>query len=245
MAGTSRTKAELASTLDLSLSSVSRHIREIESLQLAERTPDDYILTAAGRLAVEEYDRFEERLANFDRLASALSALPPGTPLDPSLLTSEVVLADRTLPHQPIDAYASILEQARHVRAVIPVVVPRLVELYHRRIIEEGMTAELVLTEPVLERLIAAHTEEFRRALDTGRLSIRQTDSAAYGLSIVETEAGLSANFLPFVETGLHALVKSVDPAAIQWAEVVYEQRWRAADPLPSGRPSSSDDDGE
>lgn len=234
MAKAPRTKDELSTALDLSRSTIDRSIRELETQYLVEPNPNGYMTTVAGQLALEEYDRLDSRLSNFDRFARALSVLPPDAPVDASLLAnSEVTLADPTNPHQPIDAYAAVLERATHVRTMVPAVIPQLVDASHRRIVEEELTAQVVLSEAVLERLIAAYTERFQGALDTGRLSVRQTEELTYGLSIVEARMGLSVNVLTYTETGAHALIRSIDPAAIQWAEVVFGQGWQAAQPLP------------
>lgn len=236
MAKAPRTKDELSTALGLSRSTIDRRIRELETQYLVEPGPRGYMMTAAARLATERYEEFDAQLANFDRLARALSVLPPDVPLDSSLLTSDVTLSDPSVPQQPVSEYAAIVEQATHVRAMSSTIVPQLVEIYHRKIVEDGMTAQLLLTDAVLERLIATYAEEFQRTLETGRLSVRLIEEPSYGLSIVETELGMSVNLLLSVDTGVHALVKSIDPAAVQWAEVVYDQQWRVAQPLPNGR---------
>ena len=233
MAKAPRTKDELQTAFGLSRSTIDRRIRELETHQLVEPTRGGYMMSAAGRLAIETYEELDARLADFDQLARALAVLSPDAPLDSSLLSSEVTLSGPDGPQQPITEYAAVVEQATHVRAVVPTIIPRLVEIFHRKITEDGMTAQLLLTEAVLERLIATYATEFQRMLDTGRLSVRRIDETEYGLAIVETELGISVNLLLSAETATHALVKSIDPASVQWAEIVFAQQWRIADSLP------------
>jgi predicted transcriptional regulator len=234
MAKAPRTKDELSAALGLSRSTIDRHIRKLEMNQLVEPTQGGYTMSAAGQLAIETYEELDIRLANFDRLARALAVLPPDAPLDSSLLSGEVTLSGPNVPHQPVTEYATAIEQATHVRAVIPTITPQIIELYHRKITKEGTTAQFLLTEAVLERLITTYTTEFRGMLDTGRLSIRRVEEVDYGVAIVETELGISVNLLLYLSGGVHALVKSIDPASVQWADIVFAQRWRTAELLPN-----------
>lgn len=233
VATTPRSKAELASALDLSRSTIDRSIRELVTYRLVEEADDGFITTTPGDLALAEYDRFSERLEGFGRIAEALSVLPADAPIDRSLLgNTEVTLADPDRPDRPTDAYAAVIEEATAIREIAPVIDPRLVETYRRRIVEEGLTVRLVATGDVTQRLVSAYTESLQATLETGRLSIREVESFPYRLTIAESATGLSVNVVTYTERGVHGFLKCIDPDAIQWAELLYRQQWRTATPL-------------
>ncbi len=229
-------KRDLVDDLDVSRSTIDRGIRELEGIGLIERTDGKYRRTLCGRLALAEYDAFESRIDGLIEGSSVLSKLPPDADFDAAVLDgAEIVRAKRHSPHVPVSRLGDVVSRATHVRAMAPAVMPQQVETYRTGIVERGLTAEVVLSDAVVGRLVAAYPDALEEALETGRLSLRRTEeSIPYSLLVADTPDGREIGALVYGDSGVRAFVGNDDPAAVAWAEDCLAERWERAEPFPS-----------
>lgn len=230
-------KRDMDDRLDVSRSTINRSVRELEATGLIERTGGGYRRTLAGQIALEEYDAFESRI---DGVVSGLDALEPlaaDTELDAAMLDgAEVVLAERHSPHLPVTELCDLLDRGREVTGFAPAVLPQLVATIRDGVVDRGMRVDLAVTEPVVERLVSAYSDEVQAAADTGNLTLRSVaDDLAYGLLVVETDDGPTAALVVFGESGARALVTNPAADAVVWARDRVAVTWDEADPLPIG----------
>lgn len=235
--GTPKQKRGLVEELDVSRSTVDRSVRELEDAAMIEQTSGGYRRTACGRLLLEEYEQFTDRIGAVSNCSSLLGSIPRTAALDAAMLTgADVVLSDRPTPQRPTEELHSLVEGADRVRSFSPAVVPQQVALYRRQIVSEGTTAEVVLTVDTVERMLAEHRDELQEALATGRLTVLETEeSLPYGLTVAEFGDETRSGLVVYGESGIHGLVRNDAAAAVEWGERQFEARREGARPLSPG----------
>lgn len=230
-------KRDIDDRLDVSRSTIDRSIRELEATGFVERTAGGYRRTLAGRLALEEYDAFESRIGGVVESLDALSTLPADARLDASLFDdARVVFAERHSPHQPVTALCDHLGGVSAVHGFSPTVLPQFVDTLRETIVSCGTTAKLAVTEPVVERLVSAYSDDLQVAAETGNLTVRSlARELVYGLYVAETDDGPETGLLILGESGPRAFVANDDPDAVEWARARVNEVWQTGDPLPVG----------
>ncbi|MFC5366772.1 helix-turn-helix transcriptional regulator [Salinirubrum litoreum] len=228
-------KCELDDELDVSRSTIDRAIRELEGLGLVERAEDGYFRTLSGTLALEEYDRFKSRMDGVLEARDVLSPLPSDADVDAAVVDgAEVVLADRHSPLRPARHQVEIVERASHVRAAASAVLPQHVDAYYQGIVERGMHAEIILSTPVMERVVADHDTKFHDSLTTGRVDLRQLDrDLSYSLMVASTPDGPVMGMLVYVQGGIRGFVGNDSQEAVSWARARLDDYWSQASPIP------------
>lgn len=226
-------KPDLQRALDVSRSTVDRACRELEYWGLVERDGSRFRQSAAGVVAHEEVERFTTRLQGIERVADMLGPLEPEVdpPLDGVLFDDAIVVApDRRSPRRPVDEQTTIVERSSEVRTLGARVLPQLVETYHRRIVEDGMRASIVLHDAIIERLVASYRKELGECLATGRLDLRRSEHRpTYSLALGETADGPAVGLLFYGESETRGFLGTDHPAAVCWARRRFEERWQEA----------------
>ncbi|MFC6725269.1 helix-turn-helix transcriptional regulator [Halobium palmae] len=229
-------KRDLVAELDVSRSTVDRAVRELEGTGLVERAADGYRRTLAGKIALDEYRQFADRIRGVKAGRELLAELSPDTPFDAAMLEGgEIVRPERHSPHLPVNRLSELVERAERVRAFASAVFPQQVDTYHRAIVQDGMEARLVVTRDVVDRLVAAYREQLAAALDTGRLAIRATEEALpYSLVVADTSDGTEVGQLVYAEEGgVKGFIGNDGIDAVEWAEREIARRWERGAPLP------------
>jgi predicted transcriptional regulator len=228
-------KCELDDKLDVSRSTIDRAVRELEGLGLVERAEDGYYRTLSGKLALGEYSRFRSRMGGVLSAREVLSPLPNDADVDFAVLDgADIVLADRHSPLRPARHQIAIVDRATHVRAFASAVLPQHVDAYYEGIVNRGMSAEIILSTPVMERVVADHDEKFHDSLRTGRVDLRQLDrDLPYGLMVASTPDGPMMGMLVYVQEGIKGFVGNDDPEAVSWARAQLADYWADASMVP------------
>ena len=228
------TKGDIEDRLDVSRSTVDRTLRELVQWGLIERSGSNYRRTAAGTLVLTEFDRFEDRTGAIEQAAELLDQLDVEPDIDGSVFEdAEIVRADRNSPHRPVDAHGKRLEYATKVKTIGAAVLPQLVETYHRRIVNDGVEAEILLSQEVLTRLLSAYREQLNEGLQSGRASIREIDFIPeYSMMIAETPTGTELGCLFYSGTEVTGFIGTDNKEAICWATNRFDQLWESAEPL-------------
>jgi predicted transcriptional regulator len=223
-------KRDLRDELDLSRSTVYKAVRELEESGLAVETDDEVRLTLVGRLLAEEYRGFEARVCAVHDQKSLLSVLPADAPVSTDLVTgAEAVLAERHAPTRPVAYIDELVRSVDYVFGLAPVVLPQYVDLFYEEVVDSGLTADLVLEAPVVEFLWEDHGEKMAEALETGRLSVHQTDETLpFGLIASEDEGIV---LIVYDESGeLRGVLLNDTEAALDWSERVFRTHWDRTD---------------
>lgn len=232
-----RRKCELSEELDESRSTIDRALRELEAAGFVERDDPGYRTTLAGELTLAEYDRYAARLDGIAEFQDALSSLPTEEPLDTSLFeNADVSLPSQRSPHEPIEALEAVLADADHACIVGMSIVPQYVELYRGQIVEEGMTADFILSEVVVEWLVSRRTELLTLIVELGEITLSETTTDwAFSLFVTEHESvsasdlryaqsDRSVGVLLYDEATLLAFVHNDTREAVAWREALFDR---------------------
>ncbi|SFR69339.1 helix-turn-helix transcriptional regulator [Halogeometricum limi] len=232
---TGRRKRDLAEAMALSRSTLDRAIRELADAGLVERGEEGYARTLCGQLALEEYDRAVRRVEGIVSGSAVVGSLDAETAFDAAVLAgADVVEAKRPSPQEPLRRLGNILERADHADAFSPAIFPTQVDTYHRRVVHDGLTANVLVTGAVTSRLVSSYSDETKEALQTGRLEVRwTTDLPPYSLLVAETPSGPELGILTYDDTGILGFVGNDTSDAVAWGRREHARRWDDAEPLP------------
>ncbi len=183
-----RQKCELADDLEESRSTIDRALRELEDAGFVERADRGYRTTLTGELALEAHRRYSARLDGLAAARDALDPLPTDAALDGALFEEATVsLPTSCSPHAPVEALESLLAGADHARVFATAVIPAYVDIYYEQIVEEGMTADIVCAEGVLDWILARREEQLTAIAGCDGVRLWET-SADRAVSLVVTE---------------------------------------------------------
>jgi predicted transcriptional regulator len=214
-----RPRHVLVDLVDDSKSTVYKGLTQLEEAGLIERGEAGFSPTLYGVLALARYDALAGTAA-FGDLLDGLS----GDAVDPAALVgAEVVRPDETDAERHLDALWRVLDDARSVRGVAPVVSPGYVERF-RAYVDGGLEAELVLPMAVVDSLRA---DPDVLADVAARATLYETEwTVPFGLLVTD---GDDPQVVVELRDGplVTGLVTNDTPAALAWAESTFE-RFRA-----------------
>jgi predicted transcriptional regulator len=226
----------LVDRLDHSRSTVDRALDELAGLGLVTREDGGHRLTTAGELVTAEQNRYVDRLETLSTVADPLAALPHDAEIPSHVLDgADVVTPEPHSPQLPVRPLCDLLDESTSVRSFAPAVAPEQVACYRRNVVDGDCSADLVVTEPVLERLAADFRGDLLAGLETGRLDVRRVaagEGLPFGLAVCERPDGPALGLVVYADVGVRGFVGTDDPAAVEWARSRLEDCWAAATPV-------------
>lgn len=230
-----KSKRDLVDALSVSRSTVDRAVRKLETRGFVERSDGTVDIALKGRLALAAYESLVTDVASLRVAGDVLEPLDSKALMDVSLLrNAEVVQPDPVTPNQPVATLRDHLREASQVRGFATGVLPSHVNEYYERVVEHGASVELVITEDVLEEVVASYGDAFEEALETGRFHVWLADrTLEYSLLVVEKANQTVVCALVYADRGVFGVVENDDERAEQWAISVFEELRENADPVP------------
>lgn len=229
-------KPALSTELDVARSTVDRAIRELQARGLVVRGDDGFELTTCGEVAVELYERFASRLRAMCDAQDVVAELPSREFAHPDVLSgADVVRATASAPDRPVRAFLDLVEASTHVRGFSPTAYGAYVDVFERRVVEGGMTAELVFGDDALAELTTTYGDPIQRAVDTGRVDVYRVERLPMaGVSVLTREDGSRVVAMGAYDgTGLSALVVNESSDALAWADGLVDDRVERAEEMP------------
>ncbi|MWG33849.1 helix-turn-helix transcriptional regulator [Halomarina oriensis] len=227
LSDTSAEKPRIVSELEMPRSTVDYAIRDLLSARLVKRSADGYHLTTFGELTRQAYERYRSTVDDTRATIELLDELPAGTVDDSApFRDAAVVTPDPSAPDRPFRRFVGLVREASHVVGFTPVVVQQYVDVFHERLTDGTMTAELVLSPDVLERLASNYAEQFGEMLHTGRLDVRETDrTLPFGLAVCDCDTDEQRVVL-VVHTshGCCGLIENTTERSVEWGREQYRQ---------------------
>ena len=183
-------KKQIEDGLDVSRPTVDRAFREMEEYGLLTSTGTTYELTRFGRLCCETCGSLLEEIDEKVGLATVLSHLPESASLDDRLLDdAEVIQVETYAPLTPISEIGTFVAEADYIVGYSNAILPYYVEFFHRRVLEEGLKAQVLLPTDVLERAVADYREKLEVLLDARDFElVVTTDSLPYDIVTVDDQ---------------------------------------------------------
>lgn len=212
-------KRTLEDALGCSRSTLNRGIRELESNGLIECSPGDLELTLAGEVAFRAFSDVWEPLAEAVPLFEHLD----DAPFAPAVLQGgSVVQSSMAEPDAPVEALASRLDSAEHVRATVPTRDSSFAHAMAERI-ESIETAEFLVPEAVLEASCETCDLAFDLDALTAACSIQKIDERPpYSVVVTDDEhvwLGIYDAQGKFV-----GAILNDRPAAVEWATETHRR---------------------
>ncbi|MFB6266111.1 MAG: helix-turn-helix transcriptional regulator [Halodesulfurarchaeum sp.] len=227
-----KTPATLVEELGVSRSTVSRALTPLTEAGLVTNTADGYRTTVLGRVVLDRYATFERNLGDLFELRDLLDMLPPDAPLETGVLLGATgVHPEPGASYRPGNHMAELLEETEQLLGVTATHShPGAVELFHRRVTEEGMSVRLVIAEPMFERI--RDRERFREMIRTERFEAWTVPSVPYGLFHLDLGTGSRMTLLVYDDADvLKGVIENETSQALEWARTRIEAR------IEEGRP--------
>jgi predicted transcriptional regulator len=230
-----QSKRDLVETMSVSRSTVGRAVRQLEARGFVERRDGTIAISLQGRLALDAYESFTTELANLEGARAVLEPLDSTARMDVSLLrNADVVQPEPVAPNQPVAALRDHLQDASRVRGFATQVLPSHVDEYYERIVEHEASVEFVVTEDVLEEVVATHGDVFEEALETGRFHMWLADQPLdYSLLVVDKPQQTVVCALVYGDSGVFGVLENEDDRAVEWALGLFDELRESADPIP------------
>lgn len=218
------TKSELCTVLGVSRSTVDRGITDLERIELVERTPDGYRLTAFGRFMSQLRTSYESSLEAICNAQAMQASLPTGEYGEQVLFDgADVVLPEPHLPEKPTRRIIDQLTESHTIRGFTPVVHDQYVSTSYEQVMNAELDFEVIVSPQVLNGLVSLYSEWLVNIIDVEGFTIRKTGSIpSYGLAIFETDESCTVMLAVYADNGLCGIVQNDTTRAIGWARQLY-----------------------
>ena len=219
---------DLRATTGASSPTMGRILSDFEDRRWIVRDGRTYELTRLGDFVAERFMDLREAMETERKLRDVVPWLPremEGFTVD--LFADAVVSCPGPgYPYQPVERVTQLIENTESMRGFGTTVVKSSNLEAACRAILGGMQFEFIYSPDVLERIVAWNPEKIAKtdACDNCATFLHDAlpDSDWCGLGIYDDRVGICCHD---VETGLlKAVVDTDSPAALAWAESVYEQ---------------------
>ncbi len=229
------TSAELRREIGVVRTTVQRNLDALEERGLVHSVADGYEITLAGELVATDIGEMAETMAFIERAKAVLSQLTEAdvpVDVDPhALVDATIVEATAANPYAPVESHLETLTTATHTRAVLPATSADALETA-RSAAESGTTAEIVLTDEVVETVQStpALREHFESLADMENVTTYRYDGEVpYYLGVLDDAVQIGVHD----EAGIpQALLESRDDDVREWAMERYEAYRADAEPL-------------
>jgi predicted transcriptional regulator len=229
-------KRDLVDDLPYSRSTVDRAIADLSAESLVAKGDGGYVTTLTGRLFLDVVDEASETLATLRAANDWLGHLPPDAPVSPALFAdAQVVTSTSPSPSDCLDAAVESLRTADRVRGLsVADNDPRWPRtLYERSVGAESLVADLVMTAEMADYVLDDYADWIPGYRESDALRVRVRETLPFGLFLLdhgdETEVHL---FVHDDDAAVVARVSNDTPAAVAWAESLFERTFEAAQPL-------------
>lgn len=217
----------LVDHLDASKSTVYKGVTQLRELGLIELTREELQPTLFGIVALRQYDE----LARIADLGDLLSRLPRNA-IDPSALVgAEIVTPDNHAVDRHFTRVETILQGATVIHGFSPAVSPRYVSILHQRIVDDGLMAELLLTEEIMTHLHQEYPTAFDDIHTSSDTSLWQTDTEFPFTLLLVSSSSASEICIELGEEGhTSGLVINDTAESIRWAKAKFDHYKRRSE---------------
>lgn len=220
----SRDVATLRDELDIPRATVRHNLTRLSERGMVERARGEYRLTTFGRRIRGHVDDCLATMSTVRNLAPFLDLLPPDVfQYDLSRLDgARVTTAEPSAPHAPMERLVDCIADTDHIRMLVPVTAPPLVEACYREVVEKGHQLEIIVQETVLSRLHERFGQQCAEGFETGRYRIGKYGATVpFALALLDDRVALGGHDDQNV---LRCLVDHDSPGAVQLGEEIYAE---------------------
>lgn len=224
LAADARTQAEIADTLDISRSTVTRAIQDLQEYGLVERAAGEYRATRMGEALLESHDRYLEEVGEIVAAEGLFEHLPRDAPFESWLLTEGTY--HPVEPGAPFQVRERVNDQFRNAVEITGLGRTRSeresASVYYEKVIEEGRPVENVLSADLYGHIQSLEwAPEFFGAEN---IDIHVHESVPYGLFVIDQpDTERMIMIIYDEEDAMKGIICSESPSAIGWARDVFE----------------------
>jgi predicted transcriptional regulator len=230
-----QTRPELVADLEISRSTVDRAVRELEGMGLVEFDDGNYRASLVGRLAHEEYAELREELVILEEAADLLTTLPPDAPLDLTVLQgAEVVIGREPAPHIPGSRLPEFLQDAEHLRTLsMAYTTPETGEIVANSVRTDDVQVEIVIERDLYKYLTESGALNIESLAENPTFEASLAEDLPFGLIIADRSGTTEVCLAVYgEERTLEGIIINDTPAAVDWAESVWDRYSTAATPI-------------
>lgn len=227
-------RRELQDALDLSKTTCHRIVRTFDDAGLLRRTDRGYELTRFGEVVADAVDRFDATVRTAHRIEPLLRTLEDADlDVDVDLFTDATVTQPEPGdPYPFVDRSMELFRDSETIRVldrnqfIPPLYIERALEIA----IETGMRGEFIVPKPIALETVT-ELPDLQRAVADGEASGKWFvyDEIPFGMALYDDHVDFRLYDDETEQPSL--LVDTDDPAALAWAEDVYERYRDRAEP--------------
>ena len=233
LAGEPRTQAAVAAALDVSRSTVTRAMQELQAAELVARVDGQYRTTRLGEVVLETYERYHSQLSELAAAEGLFENLSPEAPFESWLLTEGT--------YYPVQRGASfrvrerVNEQFREATRIVGMGRTRSeresADVYRQKVIEEDRPVENVLSVDLYEHI--RNLDWAAEFFGAENLDVYVLESVPYGLFVIDRPQGAVMVMVVYdADDAMKGVLLGETPSIRAWARDVYESYRAAATPL-------------
>lgn len=228
--GGGATTEQLTTAFDVHRRTIMRNLKSLEECGWVSARQQEYSVTPAARLFLDElFDALErlpaaaEVVEFYEHVPTEAVDIPPESFADASVVTSE-----SKNPHAPLMAVQSAVSTASEVRTLAPVSTPLYTDIYATPI-AKGIPVETVLTADAARTLLASHANELRTEFDGETVRVSVTEHPMpFGLVMTECSTLIGG----YDDGVLQSVLEVGSTELDEWARQEFERRQVNARPL-------------
>lgn len=224
--------AELSESIEMSRSTVHRATNTLEESDLIRQSDGEYELTSVGQIIAETTRNFGEQVWTAVALEPFLNIIDVDWIPIEYFVDARITRPSPRQPHTSIQRIVELVEQSDTLRMLSTVLSPIYVNVGYREMMD-GMEIEAVFDEEAIEIMVSRYMDEAIETIQTGNFDVYSHAGLPFELFVLDDKVGMAAHD----ENGIaRLLVECDDPAAIRWAQEVYELHVSEAQPLSLSR---------
>ena len=220
-------RRQLEERLGVSRATSHRYVRTLEELGIIEKIDGRFVLTDLGTDIAETVATFETEVGTRLRLApmmDAVSGVDPPVDIE-AFEAATVTSVERGDPFAPLTRFFSLAQDATTLRAINTCsIAPTYLEEFKERILD-GMQTELIDRPGIIADIMQRYPEKCVQVCVSGNLTQwihEERDALPFGLVHFDDCVGIG--LFDGTNGTLATFIDTDDPAAVEWATVVYDQ---------------------
>lgn len=158
-------KRNLASSLDVSRTTINRAIRDLEEVGVLQVRGSSFDLSRYGQFVFRGFEEFRSLLDDLDDGMTVVRSLPQDSDIPIDLIRGATFHAP--VDHAPQEGFRPLLEsinRASRVQALVPVLTPTHVSVFKNVLSEPVQSTHLYLDDSLQEIITGRHSELYQSA---------------------------------------------------------------------------------
>jgi len=230
-----QTRGQLREDLSASRTTLARVLNELENRGWIRRTGSGYQTTPAAEAILGRFVPLLETMQGLANLGEAVDWLPPvARDIDVrDLRDADITTATAGNPAEPFDRGLAVIREADRYRGLTATAIPRYAEVIRDEFVVDRLDVEGVIEASFLAEL-HAQPERIPPWRDFARAGVKYLSHSRVpvDMHVADETVLLWLGERDEHEFEVYGLMESRNPAVRSWAESLYDEYRRTAEPL-------------